>query len=929
MLDQPSHYLCDQSGLFLAKAFKDARYHVKACEEGTAPYCPRVLETGAWAQRLEQILEPAADNGNGLWEPQPPVTDVLSNARARELHGVMVEDTQYRLRHLNMRIQDQRYLLQLLAERAQKYPHHGSALLVQQLLAPQRIKGKTNPLHHKLERLKEQGQRDINRFTASSERAQLWRQLEMSQSILCECLQLPATEQSLADHFSQNPFNYAAALYFVSQLFVTLAMRPAQSDPLAASADITDATTGLSLYSAKASAGQQWIHKVVNDTAHPLHRMLWPDADKQNMNAPYQPPAEPDVNNGDGSFRATELAKVELDDLRPVESYSTIDSLFLASVLKKGDLKNTLTLIAKAGAGALVSIGESMQGAIEAAERAVEAAKVAGLAEADTKPWRLSDALHRRSIAQMRSMLPQTLGDLHFLPHSDALNKDYYIFGLEDAPTKIPRSAQPYGVYRNQYGVLNPPAEEHGYSHPQGLRSDRVVLGMPRNHRTAMAVSRVNQRFNEAWQNEMATRVAEQGAKVTAFENAKILRDVAKDSSLAWMLNSVPVAGLIVGLEIYNLVNELDGWDKTTREKHALRSFVGMAGAVLDLAVAMEAVTVKVAASTSLLAAGRKILFTISEASAEMLLGPLSEYLVKAYTARAFAQTAAGLIFAGINIYDVWYSYRWNDDAYIGHLIMAAGGLVASVSSMIIAGNLFLGLSRLGWVSLILIVIGAGVAYALSSKPVDDWLQRGPFGEDPDEVAIHLQDPELAFYYLVGLFANVRIGIYRNPDFIPDAKLDSRDTVPQSIRDANTCIRIKSNLSGLFNGLDYLETKAFLNLKSFEVFFETSSERSRTNSSEINVTPVAHRLWPDALELFVKTPYSYRAEPAQNLPEVYHVWRVRAQLTLKDGQRTWVFPTPPPKDPTPFSQAYSKHDFESRSSLFWADETEHRAKEVQ
>jgi len=287
-----------------------------------------------------------------------------------------------------------------------------------------------------------------------------------------------------------------------------------------------------------------------------------------------------------------------------------------------------------------------------------------------------------------------------------------------------------------------------------------------------------------------------------------------------------------------------------------------------------------------------------------------------------------GLAFTGISLHDAWYSYKWSDDAYIGHLIMAAGGLVASASNLIIAGSLFLGLSRLGWVSLILIVIGAGVAYALSSKPVDDWLQRGPFGEDPDEVAIHLQDPERAFYYLVGLFANVRIGIYRNPDFIPDAKLNDRDTVPYSIRNANTCIRIKSNLGGLFNGLDYLETKAFLNLKSFEVFFESSSERTRTNSSDVDVTPVAHRLWPDALELFVKTPYSYKAEPAQNLPEVYHVWRVRAQLTLKDGQRTWVFPTPPPKDPTPFSQAYSKHDFESRSSLFWADETEHRAKEV-
>lgn len=925
MLDQPSHYLCDLSGQQLGDALQAARQHVNKCEKGTEPYQPLPLETGAWAQSLEQICRPDSHDDDGQWQAQPVAIDVLATARARELHGVMVMDTQYRLRHLNMRIQDQRYLLQLCGERAQQYPHHGSALLLQQLLAPERIKGKANPLHQRLDSLKEQGLRDINRFTASSERAQVWRQLEMSQSLLCECLQLATTEQSLADHFSQNHFYYAAALYFVSQLFVTLAMRPAQSDPLAASADITDATTGLSLYSAKASAGQQWIHKVVNDTGHPLHRMLWPDADKQNLNAPYQAPAKPDVDHGDGRFRATELAKVELKDF---ESYSTIDSLFLASVLKKGDLKNTLTLVAKAGAGALVTVAENMQGAIEAAERAVQAAEIVSVDEADAKPWRLSEALHRRSIAQMRSMLPHTLGDLHFLPRSDALSKDYYVFGLDDVPKKIARSAQPYGVYLDQHGVMKSPAEEHGYNHPQGLRSDRIVLGMPRNHRTAMAVSRVNQRFNEAWQNEIATRVAEKGAKITAFEQAKILRDVARDSSLAWMLNSAPVAGLIVGLEIYNLTNELGSYSQTTREKSEGRANAGLISAGLDLVIAMEAITVKVVASNSLLAAGRKVLFTISEASAELLLGPLSEYLVKAYSARAFGQTALGLIFAGINIYDAWYSYKWNDDAYIGHLIMVAGGLVASATNVIVAGSLFLGLSRLGWVSLILIVIGAGVAYALSSKPVDDWLQRGPFGEDPQGVATHLQDPEQAFYYLVGLFANVRIGIYHNPEFTPNAKHDYRDTVPFPIRKADTCIRIMSNLSGLFNGLDYLETKAFLNLKSFEVFFETSSERSRTNSTQVDVKPLAHRVWPEALELFVKTPFSYKAVPAENLPEVYHVWQVRAQLTLKDGPRTWVFPAPPPKDPTPFSPAYSKHDFESRGSLFWADEYENRAKEV-
>jgi hypothetical protein len=82
------------------------------------------------------------------------------------------------------------------------------------------------------------------------------------------------------------------------------------------------------------------------------------------------------------------------------------------------------------------------------------------------------------------------------------------------------------------------------------------------------------------------------------------------------------------------------------------------------------------------------------------------------------------------------------------------------------------------------------------------------------------------------------------------------------------------------------------------------------------------------LELFVNTPFCYKAEPEENLPEVYHVWRVRAQLSLNDGKRTWFFPAPQPKNPTPYGPAYEKPDFETTGRLFWADETANRAKAV-
>ncbi|MCI8210596.1 hypothetical protein AUC61_13730 [Pseudomonas sp. S25] len=926
MLDQPAQYLCDLGGRFLATAFKAARQHVQRCEDGKAAYLPQRLETGAWAQRLAQLVEPTAESNSGLWEAHPPAEDVLSRARSRHLYGVMLVDAHYRMRHLNTRIQEQQQLLELCGARAQQYGHHGSALLVQQLIVPASIGGQKNPMHQQLEHLKEQGRLDINRFTATGERTQLWRSLEMSQSLLCECLQQLHTEQSLADYASQDGFKYAASLYFISQMFVTLALRPAAYDPLAVSGDITDAVTQLSLYSPKESAGQRWLAKVVNDLEHPLHRMLWPDAELQDLNAPYQPPSAPEVNQGDGQFRGTELAKIERSNFFPPASPGDINSLFLATLLKSGNLNSTLTTAAKGAAGALIAVHENLQGAVEAAEQALHKAKQAGARQSST-PWRASTAIQRRGIAQLRSMLPDTFGDLHFLSRAEAHHKEYHVFGLDDLPEQPNRSAHTYGVYRNQHGAMKSPAERHGYAEqPVILSPDRSVLGTPGQHPTSISVRDANLRFNEAWQKELMDSAADTAEKASAIEKAAKQLNGLRHNGFFEVLNSAPFAAGVVGLELWNLRNELDAQEQVGREKSHFRASAGISGASLDLAIAMEALTVKLAGSQSILAAARTTLFTLSEASAERLLGPLSAYLVKALSARLLGQVGAGLVFAGLNLYDAWYSYRWGDDGYVGHLLMAAGGLIGAAGSLIVSSSAFLGLSPAGWACLLLIGMGAAWVFLFSSSPVEDWLKKGPFGGDPYNMAEHLRDPQTAFYYLVSLLANIRIGVERNPDFEPDAKLDFRDTVPFEVRSANTRIRIESNLSGLFGGPSSLNTKALLNLKSFEVYFEASSERSRTNSSQLDVTPVAHRLWPDALELFVNTPFSYKAEPLANLPEVYHVWRVRAQFSLNDGQRIWVFPAPPPKDPTPFDPAYSKPDFESIERLFWADEKTHRAK---
>jgi hypothetical protein len=108
--------------------------------------------------------------------------------------------------------------------------------MVQQLIVPATLGGQKNPLHACFDKVKEAGRRDINRFTASAERALIWQQLNMAQALLAECLQQPVTQQTLADHLSQDGFDYLAALFAVSQTFAALATVPAQLDPWPATA---------------------------------------------------------------------------------------------------------------------------------------------------------------------------------------------------------------------------------------------------------------------------------------------------------------------------------------------------------------------------------------------------------------------------------------------------------------------------------------------------------------------------------------------------------------------------------------------------------------------------------------------------------------------------------------------------------------------
>ncbi|MEB0129918.1 MULTISPECIES: hypothetical protein [unclassified Pseudomonas] len=782
LLDQPARYLCDLSGQFPVRALSEAHAHVTRSERGETAYQATSLETGAWAHWIGELCTPQL--GDELWHEQPEVPDVLHRARQRNLYGVMLQDPHYRLRHLHTRVNDQQNLLQLCAARASRHAHHASALLVQQLVVPPTLGGGINPLHKQLNALKLQGRIDVNRFTASGERQQLWRSLEMSQALLSECLTTRRTQQTLADHLSLEGFDYVAALHFVSQLFASLATRPSQTDPLAVNGEVGDAVTGLSKSGSDPSDGQRLIQHIANDETHPLHRMLWPALESQDTNAPYVQSAVPDINSGDGLFRPNALlAAVSCEVIDP-KQLNTLDAYLLAGLVESGSLNNTFTGTLKAVAATLMSLHENLQGAVDVAEKAVQAAKNTPRPGAASPAPALNMGQQRRAVAQLRSMLPGGLGAMQFITYAEARSKNLYIFGLSDLPDIPARLRRPALDYRSTSDRSM--VDRQHYRNGGEPHANTIVIAMPRDHRTAQLISRVNQQVNTAWQAHTAEQEKVRGS---AIQDAVKNRTALQSQWMYKALNSTPFAAAVGMLEVWNLRSELEAVKETVREKGTYRAAAGVVGAGADLIIAMEALTVKLASSQSALAGARKTLFVIPEAFSTRLLGEwLAKRLVNIVTARLLGQLVAGSIFVGLNLYDAWHAYQWGDDALWGHLLMAAGGLTGIAGTLLVGGSTLLGLGPLGWISLILISIGLGVVYWLSSTPIEDWLSAGPFGPNSDQ-APHLQAPENAFYYLVSLFANIRITVEANPEYCLPACIESFNPVPMDIRASDTRIR--------------------------------------------------------------------------------------------------------------------------------------------
>ncbi|MEE4340288.1 hypothetical protein V2J66_01535 [Pseudomonas alliivorans] len=954
LLEHPALYLCDLSGQFPAKALEQANAFLAEADKGSAIKDTHSLELSALADAMQASLPAGEEDSTDnlvLWEAHPNVSDVLSKARQRQVWGVLLEDSYHRIRHLRQRLDTHQQLLGVCARYAIQHPHHASALLVHQLIVPPTIAGAKNPLNEVIASLSDTGRQAVNQCTATVQRALAWRNMIAVQGLLVESLQHRITLQTVADHLSQDGFEYVAALYDLSRTLTTLALSPSNVDPLAPGGTIVDAVTQVGFVEARVSQGQTLLSQITNDSAHPLHLMLWPESDLETVCKPYEVPLDEDKNLGDGRFRATQLARFEHFPAPDPATQVTLDATLLANLLAGDSLQNFFLINnGKATTAALVGIFENLQGAVDAAENAVGrteqtlSSSKANVAAADIKSQSAIDQLAKareqpgsnarrininrqgRGVQQLRSMMPEHFGAA-FLLKRNRVTAQHYVFGLEDLPTRSTMPNARYGEYLdpngNPFRDIDPPFNPHGPL----TSGDHHVLVIPRSHKTAQLVGDINRKLKAAQEAGHATGKAEsayvraRSGLSQAIENL----DATKSGAVYRFLASTRFCAAVLMLEIWNVGSEGDAFEQTVREKNRGRASAGTAAAIVDLAIAAEALAIKSMGIQSKAALTRKIVMHISEASATKWIGPaLGAALTKQISIRIGAQILSAVLLVGVNLYDAYHAWQWNDPAMYGYLMMAAGGSAALLSSVFGGMATVLGLTPLGWVALLL--IGAGVTQVLmqTSSPMETWLKNGPFGESHSK-AEHLQEPLEAFYRLISLLAGISITTGKNPVYEPQARLNFRAEVPHAIRSANTIVRIESRLPGLVGRLDSLSINAECKLICFNGRFDNQGmHRETPEPSEYSQPPLGQRLSPGILELFFYTPENINATAWSSTTRRF-AWAVRAQFILSRGNEKRYLPAPPIKENTRYDESRAKPNFEKNNQPFWADEITHGA----
>lgn len=556
--DRPTAYLHDLDGNYPENALEEAEDIQQRHDDYKHNYYvyeDERPEMDAWGIALQKRIEDddaPSPLDEASWNNAGSTEDALAEARERGIAALPMADPLYRLRHLQQRYSTGEQLMELALARAKNHDHHHSGILVQSLIAPETMDGDDNPLNGHYDELTPDGKAEAEKSTAYAERTLTRIYLNRVQQDLLAGFQSAQTEQAIADLFCYEGWDYAGAFQWFAQLTHCILRSPAEHDPLYSGDSMTPALT----------QGRQWLYALGNGTLSRsiLGDILLPRASAEELTGPYEPPEQPQTNDGTGAFRATALAALQQEhDADDHEAIRTPHGESLANSASSGELLSLFGAFYRTGTYVLMSVHGELDSALDDAIRAhtessaeartarselrslrqqqeelrreqsearrrarrqqhtttelenelnarqqrleqLEQELAARQAELENQAQTARMRVYARSVEHLRASTPSVFANLTFDRLSNALQNDYYILGLTDQPD-LPRDATwMYGDIRENGRPIATTNQQRAqqFGIPEAEAQKAYVLVLPKNDQTAQRLSQLTWAENRA-----------------------------------------------------------------------------------------------------------------------------------------------------------------------------------------------------------------------------------------------------------------------------------------------------------------------------------------------------------------------------------------------------------------------------------------------
>lgn len=852
---------------------------------------------GSASVRLAALESQLSGDEGELWQALGETGDSLAESRDAGYTGVILQDHLFCVRHHVSLALSAQSLIETVAQLAQKSKHIDSAYLVQSVILPEKLGGKKNPLNEFARHLDTTYFGPLHMALRSAQRRIAREELARAQKLVADTIKSKEYQSVLADLFTLKKEDYIEGFAVCSNIFQVLCQNPNDWDPESERAVTNEEQVR--------DANDLLLKIIEEGSDQPLHAMIFPSDELLKSRAETPAPEE----CGDGRCRPNDLQGIS-ESLPEIENSQSLTAVALAAVAKDEKSLDLATEL-KRWSAAVNTLLDSLQKHSQAL-----------LNKLKSRSYSISAKFYGPLLRMAKARDPDLFGTVELVARN-AVPQGWLMIGISDPEIGL------------KYGLTE---ADHEYRHKANLHKrlygelydeEGNLLATTSKSRLDLSADDVDPGTSRHAR-EMQVFAAPADSEV--IETHRQLRSTTKWQGF---FDQARIPYVVFAIETFNLLNERHLVSQVVNDKGKSRAAAGLLSAFSDLlfagAIAAERVSKELSVWKAVPGTLNYALLKTEGSLIVRFFPVLAKALPEVITTRIVAGMATGGFALLVSVLDLVHEVDTGDhDSAAAYGVSIVGTGMTMYGGMLLAQVAGKGAGWLalagpwGWVALglTLAIAGGVTAVFLDDLPLEEWLKRGPFGDENDNEFQHLKnDPDESFYRLTNLLSRPRIDVKNSHNFNVNAVergYSLTTELDRHLSSINTEVIIQNNLHGL---LDEVSLRSELRI--------VESTRSGSNwglgahkvNNIFDVKVLAEEPIESGRKLYLALP---EIKSGSNISEL----EVRAQWSsMWSGVNQClrlVFPAPKLADDTRFDPAaHGDPDFESDKLLFWASQKTH------